>query len=145
MDLLEGVLIDLLKTKWNTFVKAKFYRQFYFFFCYFLVSLFAFGLRPRAYGGEEDDDDAKNATKPEINVTEATASSPVKSLIMHNLTEIICNYSGYHDALVQNELGTTNITTDNSTMPIDDSDEWTSFSECPLLDISTLENRVSFF
>lgn len=80
-----------------------------------------------------------------MNVTEATASAPVKSLILHNLTEYLCNYSsGYnHEALMQNEIGTTNLT-DNSTMPIDDSDEWTSFSECPLLDISTLENRVRF-
>lgn len=145
MDLLEGVLIDLLKTKWNTFVKAKFYRQFYFFFCYFLVSLFAFGLRPRAYGELEEENVTRNATnKVEINVTEAASAAHVKSLILHNLTEIICNYSGYHEALTQHELGTTNITMDNSTMPIDDSDEWVSFSECPLLDISSLENRVSF-
>ncbi|XP_058834961.1 transient receptor potential cation channel subfamily V member 5 [Topomyia yanbarensis] len=45
LDLLEGVLIDLLKTKWNTFVKDKFYRQFFVFFCYFCVSLVSFTLR----------------------------------------------------------------------------------------------------
>ncbi|KOB61355.1 Nanchung, partial [Operophtera brumata] len=44
--LLEGMLIDLLKTKWNTFVKFRFYRQFFLFFCYFLVSLVCFTLRP---------------------------------------------------------------------------------------------------
>ncbi|KAJ0181333.1 hypothetical protein K1T71_003418 [Dendrolimus kikuchii] len=44
--LLEGMLIDLLKTKWNTFVKFRFYRQFILFSCYFLVSLICFTLRP---------------------------------------------------------------------------------------------------
>lgn len=46
LELLEGMLIDLLKTKWNTFVKFRFYRQFLSFFCYFLVSLVCFTLRP---------------------------------------------------------------------------------------------------
>lgn len=40
------MLIDLLKTKWNTFVKFRFYRQFILFTCYFLVSLVCFTLRP---------------------------------------------------------------------------------------------------
>ncbi|KAG6455589.1 hypothetical protein O3G_MSEX009288 [Manduca sexta] len=46
LGLLEGMLIDLLKTKWNTFVKFRFYRQFILFSCYFLVSLVCFTLRP---------------------------------------------------------------------------------------------------
>ncbi|XP_041974280.1 transient receptor potential cation channel subfamily V member 5 [Aricia agestis] len=46
LELLEGMLIDLLKTKWNTFVKFRFYRQFILFACYFLVSLVCFTLRP---------------------------------------------------------------------------------------------------
>jgi transient receptor potential cation channel subfamily V member 5 len=140
LDLLEGVLIDLLKTKWNSFVKAKFYRQFYFFFMYFVVSLFAFGLRPKAYGSREDEDENRNETiSSDTNITEATASAPVRSLIMHNLTEILCNYTIYQDALTQSEIAGNS--SDNSTMPSDD-EEWTSFSECPLLDISSLENRV---
>lgn len=40
------MLIDLLKTKWDTFVKFRFYRQFILFSCYFLVSLLCFTLRP---------------------------------------------------------------------------------------------------
>jgi transient receptor potential cation channel subfamily V member 5 len=139
LDLLEGVLIDLLKTKWETFVKAKFYRQFYLFAIYFFISLFAFGLRPKAIGSDDDDDSdgAGNSTR-EFNASDTT-NAPVKSLIMHNLTEILCNYSAYQEALVQSENATDFY--DNSTLPIDDS-EWTSFSECPLLDISTLENRI---
>lgn len=142
LDLLEGVLIDLLKTKWETFVKAKFYRQFYLFAIYFFISLFAFGLRPKAIGSGDDDDPEKagNSTR-DVNANETT-NAPVKSLIMHNLTEILCNFSAYHDALVQTELNTTEVY-NNSTLPMnEDSDEWTSFSECPLLDISTWENRT---
>lgn len=141
LDLLEGVLIDLLKTKWNTFVKAKFYRQFYFFTVYFFISLFAFLLRPKAY--EEDDDDSsnnRNSTQTDVNVND-TNNSPVKALFSHNLTEILCTYS---ETIMQTDSSMINSTIDdNSTLPIDDGDEWVSFSECPLLDISTLENRVS--
>jgi transient receptor potential cation channel subfamily V member 5 len=144
LDLLEGVLIDLLKTKWETFVKAKFYRQFYLFAVYFFISLFAFGLRPKAIGSDNDDTEKAGNSTREVNANETT-NAPVKSLIMHNLTEILCNFSAYAEALVQTELGAVNTTemNDNSTLPMDeDSDEWASFSECPLLDISTWENRT---
>lgn len=150
LDLLEGVLIDLLKTKWETFVKAKFYRQFYLFAIYFVISLAAFGLRPKAIGdGDGDEEEVEKAgnSSRELN-TNDTTNAPVKSLYMHNLTEILCNYSAYaQEAIVQTEVSITNTTSmyDNSTLPMDDSDEWTSFSECPLLDISTLENRVRSF
>ncbi|XP_023309951.1 transient receptor potential cation channel subfamily V member 5 [Anoplophora glabripennis] len=46
LELMDGVLIDLLNAKWNTFVKFKFYRQFFTFAFYFLISLVAFTLRP---------------------------------------------------------------------------------------------------
>lgn len=112
---------------------------------YFLVSLFAFGLRPKAYGSrhDEDDEEHRNLTKSHANFTDATASAPVKSLILHNLTDIFCNYTLYPEALLQ--VDTRNLTSmQNSTMPTDDDDsyEWKSFSECPLLDISTIERRV---
>uniref|UniRef100_A0A182JWK6 Ion transport domain-containing protein n=1 Tax=Anopheles christyi TaxID=43041 RepID=A0A182JWK6_9DIPT len=55
LDLLDGVLIDLLKTKWNTFVKDKFYRQFFMFFCYFCVSLVSFTLRNGPPPAEDDE------------------------------------------------------------------------------------------
>lgn len=59
LELLDGILIDLLKTKWNTFVKSRFYRQFYLFTSYFLVSLVSFLLRPGPdLVDTEDDDDA---------------------------------------------------------------------------------------
>uniref|UniRef100_A0A182PBM6 Ion transport domain-containing protein n=1 Tax=Anopheles epiroticus TaxID=199890 RepID=A0A182PBM6_9DIPT len=65
LDLLDGVLIDLLKTKWNTFVKDKFYRQFFMFFCYFCVSLVSFTLRngpPPAEDEEQEGGEDGNKT-----------------------------------------------------------------------------------
>lgn len=125
-------------------MKAKFYRQFYLFAIYFFVSLFAFTLRPRAIGADEGDGKhtVTNTTDASIN---DTTNSQVKSLIYNNLTEILCNYTGLPEALVGQPHGmNTTEMYDNITMPTkDNSDEWTSFSDCPLLDISTLENRVS--
>lgn len=43
---MDGVLVDLLKTKWNAFVKRRFYRQFFLFALYFIISLVCFTLRP---------------------------------------------------------------------------------------------------
>lgn len=43
---MDGVVIDLLNAKWNTFVKKKFYRQFFTFAFYFIISLICFTLRP---------------------------------------------------------------------------------------------------
>lgn len=69
LELLEGMLIDLLKTKWNTFVKFRFYRQFILFACYFVVSLVCFILRPGP------PDRALNSTV--ANTTSATLTSVV--------------------------------------------------------------------
>lgn len=46
LELMDGVLVDLLNAKWNAFVKFKFYRQFFLFSIYFLISLVCFTLRP---------------------------------------------------------------------------------------------------
>lgn len=63
MELLDGVVIDLLKTKWDTFVKSRFYKQFYMFSFYFLFSLVSFILRP---GPSERKGDDVLETTPEI-------------------------------------------------------------------------------
>ncbi|XP_035731600.1 transient receptor potential cation channel subfamily V member 5-like isoform X1 [Vespa mandarinia] len=46
LELLDGTLVDLLNAKWNTFVKDRFYQQFYLFCLYFILSLISFTLRP---------------------------------------------------------------------------------------------------
>lgn len=66
LELLDGILIDLLKTKWNTFVKSRFYRQFYLFTSYFLVSLISFLLRPGPIGMDSDNDDVDQTTDENI-------------------------------------------------------------------------------
>ncbi|XP_035213588.1 transient receptor potential cation channel subfamily V member 5-like, partial [Stegodyphus dumicola] len=50
LDMLSGLLADLLNAKWNTFVKFRFYRQFATFFLYFAVSLSCFVMRPGPIG-----------------------------------------------------------------------------------------------
>ncbi|KAJ8961285.1 hypothetical protein NQ318_008970 [Aromia moschata] len=57
LELMDGVLIDLLNAKWNTFVKFKFYRQFFTFAFYFVISLVAFTLRPGPPVNNNDNDD----------------------------------------------------------------------------------------
>ncbi|KAK0165798.1 hypothetical protein PV328_004286 [Microctonus aethiopoides] len=46
LELMDGVLVDLLNAKWNTFIKSRFYRQFFLFCFYFVLSLISFVLRP---------------------------------------------------------------------------------------------------
>lgn len=46
LDLMEGVMVELLKEKWNKFAKKQFFWQIKLFFIYFLITLFAFTMRP---------------------------------------------------------------------------------------------------
>ncbi|CAM1318145.1 Nan (predicted) [Pycnogonum litorale] len=46
LDMLEGLLIELLNAKWNKYVKLCFFRQFFFFTVYFVISLSCFVMRP---------------------------------------------------------------------------------------------------
>lgn len=63
LELLDGVVIDLLKTKWETFVKSRFYKQFYMFSFYFLFSLVSFISRPGPKIEDEDEEgDADDST-----------------------------------------------------------------------------------
>lgn len=50
LDLIEGVTVDLLKTKWNSFIKKNFYRQIAMFTVFFLISAFCFVSRPMTPG-----------------------------------------------------------------------------------------------
>ncbi|XP_047499244.1 transient receptor potential cation channel subfamily V member 5-like [Penaeus chinensis] len=46
LDLMEGPIVDLLKTKWEAFVKKKFNNLFFVFLGYFLISMGAYVNRP---------------------------------------------------------------------------------------------------
>ena len=48
LDLIEGVVVDLLQMKWKSFIKRSYYRQLLTFVVYFLLSSFVFILRPSA-------------------------------------------------------------------------------------------------
>ena len=48
LDLIEGVVVDLLQMKWKSFIKRSYYRQLLTFIVYFLLSSFVFILRPSA-------------------------------------------------------------------------------------------------
>ncbi|XP_001606102.2 transient receptor potential cation channel subfamily V member 5 isoform X1 [Nasonia vitripennis] len=92
LKLLEGVLIDLLNAKWNTFVKSRFYQQFYLFFCYFILSLISCTLRP----GPITKTDAPTTTPHPMNDTSIESITPtseplelqtLSSLLAKNLAE----------------------------------------------------------
>ncbi|XP_022322065.1 transient receptor potential cation channel subfamily V member 5-like isoform X5 [Crassostrea virginica] len=46
LDMMDGLIVELLKDKWKTFVGHRFYRRFAIFFAYFIIFMFAFILRP---------------------------------------------------------------------------------------------------
>ena len=46
LDLIEGVVVDLLKTKWKSFIKRTFFRQLMIYCFYFALSMFCFVSRP---------------------------------------------------------------------------------------------------
>ena len=50
LDLIEGVVVDLLQTKWKSFIRRTFFRQIMMFTCYFLLSSYAFVKRPNGLG-----------------------------------------------------------------------------------------------
>lgn len=81
---MDGVLIDLLNAKWNTFVKFKFYKQFFTFAFYFLISLVAFTLRP---GPPHTNNGHANATKS-VNATNLNHTQLFKKLENISITEI---------------------------------------------------------
>lgn len=70
LELLDGILIDLLKTKWNTFVKSRFYRQFYLFTSYFLISLISFLLRPGPIVSDTEENDKSNSSNDDKHIND---------------------------------------------------------------------------
>ncbi|XP_014234075.1 transient receptor potential cation channel subfamily V member 5 [Trichogramma pretiosum] len=89
LELMDGVLIDLLNAKWNTFVKSRFYRQFYLFCCYFLLSAVSFVLRPGP--DEEPQQTSGNDTTTSSSTEPAMDDQPLEvtlsSLLVKNLAD----------------------------------------------------------
>lgn len=84
---MDGVIIDLLNAKWNTFVKFKFYRQFFTFAFYFLISLIAFTLRPGPPKGNQ------TVSKNNTNTTQGFLLNSMvnRSLSLEHITNNIPN------------------------------------------------------
>ncbi|XP_044752853.1 transient receptor potential cation channel subfamily V member 5 [Coccinella septempunctata] len=119
LELLDGVLIDLLKTKWNTFVKFKFYRQFFTFAFYFLISLVAFTLRPGPpMQHHQTSNKSMNSTNHPTNLLNHT----IIDFKIENLT----------------------LTKDDGNV---DMEEWWENlqEECRLMDLSARESQIRFF
>lgn len=82
-----------MKTKWNTFVKFRFYQQFYLFACYFLVSLVSFTLRPGP-DLDEVEETVKNKT-----LKSRLIMSNSSSIVLEDDGEILPKYSDRNDLI----------------------------------------------
>ncbi|XP_048506566.1 transient receptor potential cation channel subfamily V member 5 isoform X2 [Athalia rosae] len=87
LELMDGVLVDLLNAKWNTFVKSRFYRQYFLFCFYFLISLVSFTLRPGPSMSKTSPTTApgNSSTPTQNHVTTASTISDI-SMQAKNLT-----------------------------------------------------------
>ncbi|XP_039966978.1 transient receptor potential cation channel subfamily V member 5 [Bactrocera tryoni] len=137
LELLDGVVIDLLKTKWESFVKSRFYKQFYMFSFYFLFSLISFILRPGPSDKNEDDDgeevesDDVVTFNPQAINTSSTAAFHrgdkwLRRLIKHAIDKMEyktfwLNFTDYFD--------------DNDVEPVPS--WWASYAECPLMNMES--------
>lgn len=85
---MDGVIIDLLNAKWNTFVKFKFYRQFFTFAFYFLISLVAFTLRPGPHLANpvaKNSTNKTNGSRANLNGTAKIATLDVNTSVLNAL------------------------------------------------------------
>ncbi|XP_072757468.1 transient receptor potential cation channel subfamily V member 5 [Anoplolepis gracilipes] len=105
LELMDGVLIDLLNAKWNTFVKFRFYRQFILFFFYFVLSLISFTLRP----GPQTDENANDTLTSTNSFNITTMESVIlKSLQSSDLSELVTN--SFTAAFTSNLKSSLNVT-----------------------------------
>ncbi|KAF4533193.1 hypothetical protein B566_EDAN001735, partial [Ephemera danica] len=131
LDLMDGMLIDLLNAKWNTFVKFRFYRQFFLFFFYFLVSLICFTLRPGppvATSKTASTPSATSSTAPPFNFTDYdyASSAVLDPTVLFDGTSPAPDLDGGRNSSRGWWGGTANI----------------DFEECRLLDLTTWTAKI---
>ena len=63
LDLIENVVVDLLRVKWNSFVKREFFKQMFIFSIFFFLSMFVFLVRPKPRGVCNPEDPANSTTE----------------------------------------------------------------------------------
>ncbi|XP_057668262.1 transient receptor potential cation channel subfamily V member 5 [Diorhabda carinulata] len=133
LELLDGLLIDLLNAKWNTFVKFKFYRQFFTFAFYFIISLFAFTLRP---GPPEPSISTNNATNATVqNTLNSTGNG---SIILNNTVNLVLQLN---DTVKKNK--TKNLSNDDDDDDYDVEEWWDNLrEECRLMQLDSLQAKI---
>lgn len=150
MELLDGVVIDLLKTKWDTFVKSRFYKQFYMFSFYFLFSLVSFILRPGPPDKEEETEDSNDKSNP--NVTHY-ANSRVVGIESKTLAYSKPRVSRNHFMIMKKtrnyfitETFWLNFSehSDNEVVLDDLPTWWESYAECPLMNMDNDLAKVKY-
>ncbi|XP_033231700.1 transient receptor potential cation channel subfamily V member 5 [Belonocnema kinseyi] len=94
LELMDGVLVDLLNAKWNTFVKSRFYRQFFLFCFYFILSLISFTLRPGPF--LKDNQGSETTISPSLNATDRSTTALIDSWGASQLSSIITKNLAEH-------------------------------------------------
>ncbi|XP_043261849.1 transient receptor potential cation channel subfamily V member 5 [Colletes gigas] len=114
LELMDGILIDLLNAKWNTFVKSRFYRQFFLFCFYFVLSLISFTLRPGpspVTSGETTnatDASIMSSTTPSSDLPSNSTREISKSYPNSNLSQLI--ERAFTASLIANLKSSLNVT-----------------------------------
>lgn len=89
---MDGILIDLLNAKWNTFVKSRFYRQFFLFCFYFVLSLISFTLRPGPTTSPSDGVTGVAQTTDSYESYRLTTRSPVSNQFTSSTAQTSTNH-----------------------------------------------------
>lgn len=126
---MDGVLIDLLNAKWNTFVKSKFYKQFFTFAFYFLITLVCFTLRPGPPPKTTPPTNSTNSTS-----LNATLLNTTLTMLNHTIAKRESNITIQHK----------NITIKNSTEEENEVEEWWEnlTEECRLMNLDSDQAKV---
>nr|XP_031845256.1 transient receptor potential cation channel subfamily V member 5 [Nomia melanderi] len=138
LELMDGILIDLLNAKWNTFVKSRFYRQFFLFCFYFVLSLISFTLRPGPSTSSSDGVTAVGETTDSYGSVglAATTTSPVSTRFASPAAETSANHRTFEadlseilEKLVATSLNATRESSPNATQSLLDKLKFDVISE----------------
>ena len=87
LDLIEYVVVDLLKVKWSSFIRREFFKQMFIFLIFFLLGMFCFIVRPVPQGICKLD--LGNSTDFENGTTTTTTTTTSTTTSTTMMTEII--------------------------------------------------------
>ena len=108
LDLIEGIIVDLLQTKWKSFIKREFFRQLTIFALYFFMSSFCYITRPIV-----PKEMCVNATATFFNGTNSTYDPSIEDLLTTLGDEDLMNFADVTSApdYFMSTLNMTNMTT----------------------------------